>query len=198
MYNDTLCLLTTCSAIFSISWASINLEAFSFVTTQTHFPSAIQHLCSSKKVYVCLYGHVYLYPYIYVGYLESKGHVVNNPGSDCVDLICLWTRRPQGCCKLKPMYVAITNKCDFVFSKTYKVALYKLTVGTCRMALRLPNKLQIPRLATDATLSTGPISHTIGRSVLSQFSKTKAIHIRELLALLVAIIVIKPKAMLTN
>ena len=96
------------------------------------------------------------------------------------------------------MYVAIANKCDFVFTKTYKVALYKLSVGTCRMALRLPNKLQIPRLATDATLSTGATSHTIGRSVSLQCSKTRTIHIRELLMLLVAILMMKPKDILTN
>lgn len=58
MYEDILCLLTTCSAlwlwlcdsvIFSISWASVNLE-----------------------VYVCMYGHTYLYPYIY---MHIKLHV---------------------------------------------------------------------------------------------------------------------------
>ena len=45
----------------------------------------------------------------FVEYLESQGHVVNNPGLDCADLIGLGTRRPQGCCELKPMYVAINN-----------------------------------------------------------------------------------------
>ena len=77
----------------------------------------------------------------FVGYLESQGHVVNYQGSDYVDLIGLGTRRPQGCCELKPMYVAITNSCDFVFPKAYKAAWYKLTVGMCGMALRLPDKL---------------------------------------------------------
>lgn len=56
MYEDILCLLTTYSAlwlcdsvIFSISWALVNLE-----------------------VYVCMYGHTYLYPYIY---MHMKLHV---------------------------------------------------------------------------------------------------------------------------
>ncbi|AAA45738.1 polymerase [Heron hepatitis B virus] len=99
---------------------------------------------------------------------------------------------------LKPMYDACTHRVNFAFSSRYKILLYKLTMGVCKLTLDPKVSLPLPRVATDATLTHGAISHITGGSAVFTFSKVRDIHIQELLMVCLAKLMIKPRCILTD
>nr|CAC80817.1 polymerase [Stork hepatitis B virus] len=99
---------------------------------------------------------------------------------------------------LKPMYDACTHRVNFAFSSRYKILLYKLTMGVCKLTLKPKPSLPLPRVATDATLTHGAISHITGGSAVFTFSKVRDIHVQELLMVCLARLMIKPRCILTD
>ncbi|AAA45748.1 polymerase [Ross's goose hepatitis B virus] len=99
---------------------------------------------------------------------------------------------------LKPMYHAVTHKVNFSFSSSYRTLLYKLTMGVCKLRLNPKVSLPLPRVATDATLTHGAISHITGGCAVFTFSKVRDIHIQELLMACLAKLMIKPRCLLTD
>nr|AAR89924.1 polymerase protein [Ross's goose hepatitis B virus] len=99
---------------------------------------------------------------------------------------------------LKPMYHAVTHRVNFSFSSSYRTLLYKLTMGVCKLRLNPKVSLPLPRVATDATLTHGAISHITGGCAVFTFSKVRDIHIQELLMACLAKLMIKPRCLLTD
>nr|AFY97702.1 polymerase [Parrot hepatitis B virus] len=99
---------------------------------------------------------------------------------------------------LKPLYAAVTNQVNFAFSSRFKILLYKLTMGVSKLKLNPGVTLPLPRVATDATLTHGAISHITGGSAVFTFSKVRDIHIQELLMSCLAMLMIKPRCLLSD
>lgn len=99
---------------------------------------------------------------------------------------------------LKPMYLAVKEQVNFSFSSRYRNLLYKLTMGVCRLTLNPKVSLPLPRVATDATLTHGAISHITGGSAVFTFSKVRDIHVQELLMSCLAMLMIKPRCLLSD
>ncbi|NWU98235.1 POL4 protein, partial [Upupa epops] len=85
---------------------------------------------------------------------------------------------------LHPIYQAITQKRNFCFSKTYKLLLLKMLAQRHKVKIQPKQSWPLPRVATDATLDVGAVSHITGGWSHVNFSKQRHIHVQELLILL--------------
>lgn len=99
---------------------------------------------------------------------------------------------------LSPMYKASANNRNFVFSKTYKCILLKALRLRHKIKLQPKESVPIPRLATDATLDIGAISHITGGWSHVHFNKVRHIHIQELMMVLCARLLVNPRSMLVD
>ncbi|ANN02857.1 polymerase [Tibetan frog hepatitis B virus] len=99
---------------------------------------------------------------------------------------------------LGPIYLAITNKADFCFTKSYVTDLRYVLNHVYDLRLRASPKHIVPSVAADATLTHGGIATRQGEEIQLTFSEQRPVHVQELLIALVALLCFVPKGLLSD
>nr|QBF43995.1 polymerase [Tibetan frog hepatitis B virus] len=99
---------------------------------------------------------------------------------------------------LGPIYLAITNKADFQFTRSYITDLKYALNHVYDLRLHKKPKHVVPSIAVDATLTHGGIVNRQGEEIQLTFSAQRPVHVQELLIALVALLCFVPKGLISD